>query len=355
MGEGRSCGAGPAARAEAIRGLRPGATIDRRRLLVALSALALSGAAGGAPERLFRIGTGGIGGTYYPVGRLLAAVISGPHGGGGCLRRAPCGVPGLAAVVRTSEGSIANIEALAAGRLESALAQADVAYFAFHGEGPFAGRPLRGFRAVARLYDESLHLVVAPGSGIVTLAQIRGKRLSLDEEGSGTLWNVRLLLESIGVGEGEVRAVYVKAAEALDLLRRRELDGFFLMAGYPAASVSEATLELGARLVGVFGPAVDRLVARMPFLVHSVIPAGVYPGQPRIPTIGVGALWLVRADLDADLVYAITRALWDPRARGVLDAGHPKGREIRLERALRAVSVPLHPGAERYYRERGLL
>ena len=351
----RRSDAGPAAAAEGAAGIGASVTVDRRGVLAGLSALALSATAGDAPERLFRIGTGGIGGTYYPVGRLLAAVISGLHGGDGCLGDAPCGVPGLAAVVRTSQGSIANIEALAAGRLESALAQADVAYFAFHGEGPFAGRPLRGFRALARLYDESLHLVVAPGSGIVTLAQIRGKRLSLDEEGSGTLWNVRLLLGSIGLLESAVRAVYVKAAEALDLLRRGELDGFFLMAGYPAASVSEATLALGARLVAVFGPGVDRLVARMPFLVHSVIPAGVYPGQPRIPTIGVGALWLVRADLDAELVYAITRALWDPRARGVLDAGHPKGREIRLERALRAISVPLHPGAERYYRERGLL
>ncbi len=331
---------------------RPDALGLSRRGLLAAAFLACTAAPLRAREpRVFRIATGGISGTYYPVGNLVASVVNARPCGEG----EGCGVPGLIAVVLSSRGSVANIEAIEAGQVESGFAQADIAHYAYRGEGPFAGRPMRRIRALARLYNESLHLVVMPDSGIVTLAQLPGKRLSLDEPGSGTLFDVRLLFEALGLTERDIRPVYVKPAVALSLMARNELDGFFLIAGYPAPSVVEATGRLAAGLVAVIGAAVERLLQRHPFFVRDVIPAGVYPAQPAVPTIGVGALWLVSADLEEELVHELARALFDPAARPLLDRGHPKGREIRLENALDSLSVPLHPGAERYYREHGLL
>lgn len=315
-----------------------------------------TGLASGQQMRLFRIGTGGVAGTYYPVGTVIAAVIGQPPGARPCERGGSCGVPGLLAVVQSSNGSVANIEAILAGEIESGFAQSDIAFWAFHGAGPFNGRPpAQNLRAIAKLFTESLHLVVAKDSAIHSLRELRRRRVSLDEEGSGTLVDARLVLEAFGLSEAEIEPVYVRVDEAVSLMRRGELDAFFLVAGYPASAVTEAVRDLGARLLPVRGPEAASLVARYAFFTYDLIPFAVYPGQPAIETLGVGALWLVRADLEEDLVYGITRALFHPVSRTILNSGHPKARAIDPETAIEGVSVPLHPGAERWYREQGLL
>lgn len=337
------------------------AELGRRRLLAALAAAAAV-AAGlphplwAQPFRLFRIGTGGVAGTYYPVGTLIAGVIGQPPGARPCERGGSCGVPGLIAVVQSSNGSVANIEAILAGELESGFAQADVAWWAYHGEGPFAGRPpATELRAIAKLYDESVHLVVSADSGIEHVRALAGRRISLDEEGSGTLVDARLILAVFGLSEADLRPVYVKADEAVTMMRQRQLDGFFIVAGYPTASVTEAVGELGARLVPIAGPEIAGLIRRWPFFSYEVIPSAVYPGQPAVETIGVGALWVVHERLDEELVYGITRALFHPVSRNLLDSGHPMASKIRPKNAIKGVSIPLHPGAGRWYREQGLL
>ena len=340
------------------RGTGPAGGWSRRLLLGGLAALPLTlprGAARSQELRFFRIGTGGVAGTYYPVGNLIAGIISNPPGARPCAKGGGCGVPGLVATVQSSEGSIANIRGIMDGSLDSGFVQADVAYEAYHGLGEFAGRPATRLRAIAKLYNESTHLLVRGDSAVRTVADIAGLRISLDEPGSGTLVDARLVLEAFGIDERRLEAVYVKPDIAVSMMRKERLDGFFVVAGYPTASVLEATGELGARLVPIKGEPVDRLIRRYPFFTYDLIPFGVYPRQPTVETIGVGALWLVSADLEEELVYAITRALWAPFARRLLDNGHPKGREIRLENALESLTVPLHAGAERYYREIGLL
>lgn len=329
---------------------------SRRALLAALAALALPlRTVRGQELRFFRIGTGGVAGTYYPIGNLIAGIISSPPGARPCDKGGGCGVPGLVATVQSSEGSIANVRGILDGSLDSGFVQADVAYDAYRGRGAFAGRPATELRAIAKLYNESTHLLVRGDSPVRAVPDLVGQRISLDEPGSGTLVDARLVLEAFGVEEGRLRAAYVKPDVAVSMMRKGRLDGFFLVAGYPTSSVTEATGELGARLVPIKGEPVDRLIREHPFFTYDLIPFGVYPKQPTIETIGVGALWLVSARLDAELVYGITRALWAPFARRLLDSGHPKGREIRLENALESLTVPLHPGAERYYREIGAL
>ncbi len=333
--------------------------IGRRGFLGTAAAAVLAWRAGPSAAqqmRLFRIGTGGVAGTYYPVGTLIAAVIGQPPGARPCERGGSCGVPGLLAVVQSSNGSVANIEAVRAGEIESGFAQADVAFWAFHGEGPFADRPPAAeLRAIAKLFTESMHVVIAANSGIGSVADLRGRRVSLDEEGSGTLVDARLVLDAYGLSEADLAAVHVRADEAVSLMRRGELDAFFLVAGYPAAAVTEAVRDLGARILPIRGPEAAGLVARYPFFTYDLIPFEAYGGHAAVETIGVGALWLVRADLEEDLVYGITRALFHPVSRTLLAAGHPKAREIAPESAVDGVSVPFHPGAERWYREQGLL
>jgi len=334
--------------------------IDRRRLLAGGAALALGGSAAPLARaqemRLFRIGTGGIAGTYYPIGGLIAAVISQPPGARTCEEGGSCGVPGLVAIVQSSNGSVANVEAIADGRLESGFVQSDIAYGAYTGTGAFADRAaVPGLRALASLYVESLQIVARADSGIASVADLRGRRVSLDSRGSGTQIDALLVLEAFGLDVSELDALYVKPEQSIRLLAEGEIDAFFIVAGYPTPSVLEATADQGAGLVPIDGPEIDVLIAQYPFFSRDRIPAGVYVGVPPTPTLAVVAQWLVHERLDEQLAHDITEALWHPTHRAVLDAGHAKGRQITLETALDGLGIPLHPGAERFYREQSVL
>jgi len=338
----------------------PSVPIDRRRLLAAGAGLALAGLvpgrARGQEMRLFRIGTGGIAGTYYPIGGLIAAVISQPPGARTCEEGGSCGVPGLVAIVQSSNGSVDNVDGIADGRLESGFVQSDIAYGAYTGTGAFADREaVPGLRALASLYVESMQLVVRAESGIDTVADLRGRRVSLDSRGSGTQIDALLVLAAFGLGVEDVDALYVKPEQSIRLMAAGELDAFFIVAGYPTPSVLETTGEQGARLVPIDGPEIDALIEQYPFFSHNLIPPGLYRGVPATPTLAVLAQWLVHERLDANLAHDITAALWHPTHRSVLDTGHVKGREITLETALDGLGIPLHPGAERFYREIGAL
>lgn len=334
--------------------------IDRRRLLLGagqLTAAALLPAAVRAQQMtLFRIGTGGVAGTYYPIGGLLAAIISSPPGARPCDQGGSCGVPGLVAIVQSSNGSVANVEGIAAGQLESGFVQSDVAFGAYHGTGAFADRaPVPGLRALASLYVESVHLVVSADSDIREIGDLRGKRVSLDSLGSGTHIDALLILEAYGLSVDDLDAQFIKPEQSTRAMAAGELDAFFIVAGYPTPSVLEMTRDHAARLLPIDGPLIDALVEVYPFFSRDIIPAGVYPDVPSTPTLGVVAQWLVHERLDADLAHDITAALWHPTHRALLDTGHAKGKEITLETALDGLGIPLHPGAERFYREMGML
>ena len=328
-------------------------------LVVALLVGACGLAAGVAAAQgltFFRIGTGGVSGTYYPVGGLVADAISNPPGGRPCERGGSCGVPGLVAVAQSSSGSVANIEAVATGQMESGFAQSDVAYWAYTGTGVFAGRePAKDLRAIAGLYPESIHLVARRDAGIKSVRDLAGKRVSLDEPGSGTLVDARIILGAYGLSEDDLQASYAKANLAMDALRDGALDAFFIVAGYPTPSVAELAEAGDIVLVPIDGPEAEALVKHYDFFEDAAIPAGTYRGIGAVETMSVSSIWVVGARVDEQLVHDITAALWHPQARRLLDGGHAKGREITLDTALKGVSIPLHPGAERYYREAGVL
>lgn len=306
--------------------------------------------------QFFRIGTGGIAGTYYPIGGLIADIISNPPGARPCDKGGSCGVPGLVAIAQSSNGSVANIDAIKSGELESGFAQSDIAFWGYAGTGIFEGKGKQeNLRAIASLYPESIHLVARKGAGIGSIKDLKGKRISLDEPGSGTLVDALIILDAFGLSEDDFQAEYLKPSPAMAKIREGDLDAFVIVAGYPTSSVVELTSSGDAELLPIEGPEVDRLLEQYEFFAKDEIPAGVYKGIGATSTISVGAQWVVGAEADEELIYGITSALWHETAGELLNNSHAKGKAITLETALDGIGIPLHPGAERFYREAGVL
>ena len=340
-----------------------GMRTNRRRFLMGGLAGLLTGATGLAPRlsaatqlSFFRIGTGSTGGTYYPVGGVIAGAISNPPGSRPCNRGGSCGVPGMIAVAQSTSGSVENVKAVSVGQLESGFSQADVAYWASTGTGVYAGKGALGnLSAIANLYPESLHLVVRRELDVKRPKDLRGLRISLGEDGSGSLVDALLVLEAYGLGPNDLESVAAPPQDAADMLREGELDAFFMVVGTPARAIKDLADDSLITLVPIDGPEAEALSVLYPFFSQEAIRSGTYHNVPHTPTLTVGAQWLVGTNLPDDDIYEITRALWHENTRRLLDSGHPKGRLIRIETALDGLGVPLHPGAARYYREMGLI
>lgn len=304
----------------------------------------------------FRIGTGSAAGTYFQIGEVLASAISNPPGSRKCEEGGSCGIPGLLAAAQSSDGSVANVLAIADGSVESAFAQADVAFWAYTGAVMFGeGGRIETLRTIANLFSESVHLVARTESGIATIADLEGKRVSLNEEGSGTLIDARHILAANGLGDGDFTPSFLSTETAIDALAAGEIDAFFYIAGFPTPAVVELAERIPILLLPINGPGVTELLESHPFFNRDFIPTATYRGVATTETLSVGALWLVSSLVPDDLVYGITQAMWTERTGELLATGHPKGRDIKIDRALTRLVVPLHPGAERYYRERGLI
>lgn len=336
-----------------------------RRGLAAAAILAAGGipAMAGGPETVgqqpapvfFRIGTGATGGTYYPVAATVAHVISAPPGSRPCEAGGPCGVPGLVAAAVATAGSVENIARIEDGRLESAFVQGDVAAWAHAGRWAWQGRAARSLRAIAALYPEAVQIVTRAGSGIERLDDLRGRRVSLDMPGSGTLLEARLILSAAGLDASDIQIHHLSLDQAVAALEADEIDAFFLVAGYPATAVAELSHRVPLNLVALDAALVARITAADPCFSAASIPADTYDGQAApVPSLAVRAQWVTSADQPEALIHDIAAALWSPRTLDTLENGDTRGQRILLQDAL-DVTVPLHPGAARFYRERGLL
>ena len=307
--------------------------------------------------QFFRIGTGGTAGTYYPIGGLIANAISSPPGSRPCDEGGSCGVPGLIATALSANGSVANVNAIAAGTLESGFSQSDVATWAQTGTGIFEDREaVEQLRAIASLYPETIHLVAAADAGIASVGDLAGKTVSLDEPGSGTLVDARIILEAHGLSEEDVDAQFLKPDQAAERMRDGAMDAFFFVGGFPAGAIAELASQDDITLVPITGEAASGILEEYEFFAENTVPGGTYEGVDEdVVTLSVGAQWVTSADQPEELIYEITAALWNDSTRALLDAGHAKGREITPDTALDGIGIPLHPGAERFYTEAGLL
>ena len=314
-----------------------------RRALRVLFVAALASTCAAQAQQFFRIGTGGTAGTYYPVGGMIANAVSQPGK--------------IVVTAQASNGSVANVNGIAGGAMESGFSQADVATWAQTGTGLFEGKPsVPGLRLIANLYPESVHVVVRKGSAIKSVADLKGKRVALDEPGSGTLVNARAILAAYGVKESDIKPEYIKPNQAGDKMKDGSLDAFFFTGGTPAGAIAElATAGTGIDILPIDGPQADALRKASPFFAPDTIPADTYKGVGAVKTLAVGAQWVTSDKADAATVYEITKALFSDAAQQQLQAGHAKGKTITKENAVRGAGIPFHPGAERYYKEAGLL
>lgn len=335
------------------------ARLGRRQVLAGLgSAAALAGyvrPAAAQDANFFRIASGPTESSMFQVASLIGQAVSSPPGSRDCARGGPCGVPGLIVVNQTTAGSLANIDLVANGRIDSALCQADLAYWAFHGSGPWARRDaVKSLRAIANLYPETLHLVVRRAAGIGDVKALRGKTVALGERESGTAIAARAVLQAAGLGERDVRAQYVTAAQAVEAMAENKLDAFFLTAGVPSQFIADLAEQFEIAILPLNAHAA-RLRATQPFLTESIIPAGSYRSVPEVLSLSIGIVWIVGESADEQIVHGLTRALWHPNNRRTLDANAGIGRFLRPESAIDGLGFQLHPGAALYYTESGLL
>ena len=294
-------------------------------------------------QQFFRIGTGGTAGTYYPIGGMIANSVSQPGK--------------IVVTAQASNGSLANVNGIFGGSMESGFSQSDVATWAQKGTGIFEGRPnIPDLRLIANLYPETVHVVVKKGSGIKSVADLKGKRVALDEPGSGTLVNARLILAAYGVKETDIKPEYIKPNQAGDKMKDGALDAFFFVGGAPAGAIAElASSGTGIELLAIDGPQAEGLRMASPFFANDTIPGATYKDVAGVATLSVGAQWVTSSKADTETVYQITKALYSDAAQKTLAAGHAKGKLITLQNAVKGAGIPFHPGAEKFYKEAGVL
>lgn len=300
-----------------------------------------------AQEQTFvTIGTGGVTGVYYPTGGAICRLVN--------RNRAETGIR---CGVESTGGSVFNINAIRGGELEFGVAQSDWQYHAYNGTSRFEEQgPFEELRAVFSVHPEPFTVVARADSGIESFEDLRGMRVNVGNPGSGQRGTMEVLMEAMGWTMDDFAiASELQAAEQSQALCDNNIDAMIYTVGHPSGSIQEATTACDSVLVNVTGEAVDQLVADNPFYRYATIPGGMYRGNDAdVQTFGVGATFVTSAAVSDDVVYEIVRAVMEniDQFRGL----HPAFANLDpAEMANDGLSAPLHAGAERYYREAGLI
>jgi uncharacterized protein len=306
--------------------------------------------------RFFRIGAAATGGSFFEIGGMVAAAISSPVAGSACSTGGGCGVPGLVAVAQATRGSMENLRLINGKQLESGFAQADLAAMAYSGTGAFADEgAMPRLRAIASLFPEALQVVVRSDSSIRSIADLAGRTVAIGEAGSGTAVNAKILLAAAGLAQGDVTPMNLRPSQAAEAMKAGTIDALILAGSYPVPAIEELAAAIPIRLVPIGGDVMAKLQKEFASYAPATIPAGTYRNvDTDTQTVGFYALWVVDADADTDLIHDITRAVWSDGAAKLFAGINPTRNQIRLADALKGVSLPLHPGAERFYREKGI-
>jgi TRAP transporter TAXI family solute receptor len=312
--------------------------------LLGLFFLTGCGESGGGKTTFISITTGSETGVYYPAGGGIAEIVN-----------QQTSEHGIKASAQTSKGSVDNINSLLAGNSQFGIAQSDAQFNAVKGLAAWEGKPQDKLRFVLSLHPESVTLVAAADSGISSLADLKGKRVNLGEPGSGTRGNAEAVLQAAGIDPSELAAAEgLNAKEAPRVLQDDRIDAFFYTVGHPAGAIEEATSGTRVlKFVPITG--MDELLAKYPYFRKTTINRALYPkaeGEDA-ETFGFVTTVVTSSDIPDEVVYQLTRAVFEN-----LDAyrkKHPALQNLEPEEMIAGGTAPLHPGAERYYREAGLL
>jgi uncharacterized protein len=313
-------------------------------LAIVLTIAALAGPALAQQRRLVTIASGWVVGVYYPLAGAMSRIVYNSK------------ELNIRATVEASGASVANAQLIGAGDTDFALIQNDIAFYAFNGStlAAFKGKPVRNMGGVFAIYPELIHVVASRASGIRSMRDLKGKRVVLGPRGSGTEQNALQTLGVYGIKESELGKVErMDAGAAADQLKDGRVDAAFFTTGLGSAVITDLFVSGKVVLVPIDAVPAEVLRKQYPFYTIEKIPASTYPGQEReMPTPAVMALLVVRTDLPADLVYKFTKAIFDNLAE--FHSAHAAARSLTLLTAQNGMVVPLHPGAERFYREKAV-
>ena len=305
-------------------------------LLITLAVTVVACSGGGTTMTM---GTGGTSGTYYGYGGVLGQYIKNNAG--------------INVTVVSTDGSKANIQGIDAGNYQLGTVQSDVMSYAWEGTRSFeAEGKVDSFRTVAGLYAEAVQLVTM-NPEIKSVADLKGKAVSIGAPGSGVYFNAMDVLTAAGLTEEDIKAQYQSFADSADALKDGKIDAAFIVAGPPTPAITELCTTNAAYLVPIDGEIADKLMADCPFYTTHVIPAGTYAGQEAdVTTVTVKATLIVNADATEDDVYNLTKAIFDNI--DAISAENAKGAELDITNATEGFTVPFHAGAAKYFAEKGV-
>ncbi|MCQ2613905.1 MAG: TAXI family TRAP transporter solute-binding subunit [Treponemataceae bacterium] len=315
-----------------------------KKLTVVLVALLLATTmifAGGKKENTnFILATGGTSGTYYSFGGALANIWN-------------TKIENMNVTAQSTGASAENLRLISKGDAEFAIVQNDVMDYAYKGIDLFAGEKVSGLATIGTLYPEVVQIAATKESGIKSVADLKGKRVSVGDLGSGVEFNAKQILEGYGMTFDDIKKSNLSFKESGDGLQNGQLDACFVTAGVPNAALQELAISAGLVLVPVTGAEADAICAKYGYYTKTTIPGGTYKGADEdVPALAIKATLAVSESLSEDIVYNITKAMFENTAE--LALSHAKGKEISAEAAITGVSVPFHPGAVKYYKEIGL-
>ena len=297
---------------------------------------------GCAPQKTNLIlATGGTSGTYYPFGGSMAQIFNSK-------------IQNMNVTAQATGASVENLKLIGQKEAELAIVQNDMTDYAYNGTEAFKDSKIANVRVIANLYPEVIQIVSSADSGIKTLTDIKGKKFSVGAPGSGVEANARQLLDVMGMTYNDFSANYLSFAESADSLKDNHIDGFLFVSGIPNAAIQDTATTSSLNFVSIPDDVIKKLIDKYPFFTEFVIPAGTYKGQTAdVKTVAMKATLVAGAEVSEQVIYSITKALFENQPE--LASAHAKGAELSLENAVNGVSVPFHPGAEKYYKEVGAI
>lgn len=287
------------------------------------------------------LATGGTSGTYYPFGGAMAQIFNSK-------------IQNMNVTAQSTGASVENLKLIGKKEAELAIVQNDMTDYAYNGLEAFKEGKVENVRAIATLYPEVIQIVASAESGINALQDIKGKKFSVGAPGSGVEANARQILDVLGMTYNDFAANYLSFSESADSLKDKHIDGFLFTSGIPNAAIQDTATTSALKFVSIPDDVVNQLVTKYPFFTAYTIPAGTYKGQDTdVKTIAVKATLVVGSEVSEKVVYDLTKALFENQAE--LASGHAKGKELNLQDAVKGISVPFHPGAEKYFKEVGAI
>ncbi|WP_216317775.1 TAXI family TRAP transporter solute-binding subunit [Deinococcus aestuarii] len=290
------------------------------------------------------IGSGATTGVYFPVATGMAKLINDSGSG-------------VRANARSTGGSVFNVNALGTGELDAAIAQNDIVYYAYRGTGiqAFQGKANNKLRTMAVLYPEVLHVIARRDAGINSIADLRGKRVVIGDLGSGTEQTARQVLEAYGLSFDDLgQALRVSPAQGITLMQDKRADALFYTVGVGASAISQIAQTVDVKVVPVGGNQASALIKKYPFYVRYNIPARSYKGVgATVPSVAVQATLVTTTGVSEDAVYRAMKAAFDNEAE--LKGLHPSlATNFSYDKAVKGLPAPLHPGAAKFFREKGV-